>query len=160
MDAGILVLDASLLVKSWNRWNEGVWGLRPEEVQGLDVFGLDIGLPLERLRAEMLRVLGRDTEHVEQVVTAVDRRGRSLTCRVRISPLRYGSQASQGVVLIIEDVAEARQDQDHARYHGGEHKLGHSIAQLGRIALPDLLVDVAPQAFRAMLAPVLEGTRP
>ncbi|MGG5889001.1 PAS domain S-box protein [Falsiroseomonas sp. HC035] len=186
MDAGIVVLDASLKVQSWNRWNEGIWGLRADEVQGQDVFGLDIGLPVDRLRAEMLRVLGGEAEHSEQVVAAVDRRGRSLTCRVRVSPLRYETQATQGVVLIIEDVTEARQDQDYARYlgriigqslnevyfldpetlrfllvnHGGEQKLGHTIAQLRRIALPDLLVGVALQPFRAMLAPVLEGKRP
>jgi two-component system CheB/CheR fusion protein len=185
MDAGIVVADGALAVKSWNRWNEGVWGLRAEEVQDQNILGLDIGLPLDRLRAEFHRVLAREVEHAEVVLPAVDRRGRSMTCRVRVSPLLYENQSPQGVVLIIEDVTEARQDQDYARYlgrivgqslnevyfldpatlrftlvnRGAEQKLGHGIAQLRRMALPDLLVGVAPQAFRAMLAPLMQGQR-
>jgi two-component system CheB/CheR fusion protein len=185
MDAGIVVVDANRHVLSWNRWNEGVWGLRAEEVQGQSIFGLDIGLPLERLRDSLERVLTGAIDHSETVLAAVDRRGRSLSCRVRISPLVYETQAAQGVVLIVEDVTEARQDQDYARYlgrivgqslnevyfldpetlrftlinRGAEQKLGHSIAQLRRVALPDLLVGVSPQAFKAMLAPLLEGKR-
>jgi two-component system CheB/CheR fusion protein len=185
MDAGIIVVDPSTRVLSWNRWNEGVWGLRAEEVQGHDLFGLDIGLPVDRLRDSLMRVLAREAEHAETVVSAVDRRGRGLTCRVRISPLQYDTPATQGIVLIVEDVTEARQDQDYVRYlgrivgqslnevyfldpatlrftlinRGAEQKLGLNIAQLRRVALPDLLAGVAPQAFRAMLAPLLDGQR-
>ncbi|NKE44286.1 PAS domain-containing protein [Roseomonas frigidaquae] len=183
MDAGIIVLDPSLKVRSWNRWNEAVWGLRAEEVVDRQALELDIGLPLEPLRSDMQRVLSGQVDHAETTIAAVDRRGRGLKCRVRISPLLYETAGPRGVVLIVEDVTEARQDQDYARYlgrilghslnevyfldpetlrfilvnRGGEQKLGQSIAQLRRIPFTDLLVGVSSLAFRAMLAPLLAG---
>ncbi|NKC31050.1 CheR family methyltransferase [Falsiroseomonas selenitidurans] len=185
MDAGIIVLDPQWRVRSWNRWNEAAWGLRAEEVVGQDVFSLDSGLPVGRLRAALAQVLAGEIGHAEVVVPAVDRRGRGQTCRVRISPLLYETVSPRGLVLFVEDVTEARQDQDHERYLGrligrapggvclldpdtlrftlvnaaAERMLGHAIGQLRRIPLTELLDDLPPAAFRALLAPLAASTR-
>lgn len=103
--AGVVVLDAQLRVRSWNRGAEDMWGLRPEEVHKQPFYDLDFGLPTERLReiiqhtTEARRRLG--PVHLE----AFNRIGRSITCSVYCSPLdRQGG----GVVLLMEEASGDR----------------------------------------------------
>jgi two-component system CheB/CheR fusion protein len=183
VEAGIIVLDADLKVRSWNRWSENAWGLRAEEVQGQDFLDLDIGLPVARLRPDLLRVLAAEAPQAELRVEALDRRGRPLACRVRLSPLLYEGRAPRGVVLIAEDVTETAREQEYTRYlgriigqslnevyfldpatlrfvlinRGAEEKLGHTIGQLRQMEITELMRGVKRDALRALLAPVLAG---
>ncbi len=106
MDVGVVVSDRDLKVLSWNHWNENAWGLRAEEVLGQDLLALDIGLPTQRLRRPLERALAGE-EHPDLTLSAVDRRGKPLRCRVRVSPLRYDGSPPQGAVVVLEDVTEA-----------------------------------------------------
>jgi two-component system CheB/CheR fusion protein len=104
LEAGIVVVDAQLLVRSWNRWSENAWGLREEEVLGHPFHRLDIGLPVQQLtdlvgRAAVEGVPG------ETVLSALDRRGRALTCRVQVSPLLYEDRSPHGAVILVQDQA-------------------------------------------------------
>ena len=185
LDAGIMVLDQDLRVRAWNRWNENAWGLRAEEVQGQEFLGLDIGLPVQRLRQDMLRVLAAEAPQAELTIEAVERRGRTIHCRVRISPLLYETRAPRGVVLIVEDITERVREQEYTRYlgriigqslnevyfldpatlrftlinRGAEEKLGYSIAQLRQMRITELMRGVSQDALHALLAPVLAGER-
>ena len=102
VDAGIVVVDAELKVRSWNRWSENAWGLREEEVLGHPFSALDIGLPVQRLEPPLREALAH-SKPVEALTEALDRRGRSMQCRVRISPLTYDDQGAHGAVLLVED---------------------------------------------------------
>jgi two-component system CheB/CheR fusion protein len=102
LDAGIVVVDAELKVRSWNRWSENAWGLREEEVIGQSFNTLDIGLPVQQLVPPLRETLA-GSKPVEAVADALDRRGRPLQCRVRISPLSYDDRSTQGAVLLVED---------------------------------------------------------
>ncbi|MFI7674867.1 CheR family methyltransferase [Actinophytocola sp. NPDC049390] len=97
--AGVVVLDAHLRVRSWNRGAEELWGLRAAEVDNEDFFKLDFGLPTAGL-ATLIRdcVAGRSrTGPVD--VAAVNRRGRAFTCSLTCNPL---NSADGGVVLLME----------------------------------------------------------
>lgn len=118
IDAGIVVLDHDLRIRSWNRWSENAWGLRAEEVEGHELLELDIGLPVPRLRPDLLRVLAAEVPQAELVVDARDRRGRQLNCRIRINPLVYETRSLRGVVLIVEDLTEETREQEYTRYLG------------------------------------------
>lgn len=183
VDAGIVVLDAELKVRSWNRWSETAWGLRAEEVQGQEFLDLDIGLPVQRLRHDLLRVLAAEAPQAELQIDALDRRGRPMQCRIRLSPLLYEARAPRGVVLIAEDVTEAAREQEYTRYlgriigqslnevyfldpatlrftlinRGAEEKLGYTIAQLRQVEITELMRGVTREALGALLAPVLAG---
>jgi two-component system CheB/CheR fusion protein len=109
LDAGVVVVDAELKVRSWNRWSENTWGLREEEVLGQSFGALDIGLPVAQLEPAVRQVLAR-TESSEAVVDALDRRGRSMKCLVRISPLTYDGRDTRGAVLLLEYPAPAAKD--------------------------------------------------
>ncbi len=100
VEAGVVVLDGELQVRSWNRGAEELWGLRADEVYREDFFVLDFGLPTAGLReaVETCNETGRRSGRVE--VEAVDRKGRPLVSSVSCSPLRG---QGGGVVLLMEN---------------------------------------------------------
>ena len=48
-----VVVDADIRVLDWNQKAEDLWGLRPNEVRGKNLLNLDIGLPVDRLKASL-----------------------------------------------------------------------------------------------------------
>ena len=101
--AGVVVLDSALLVRSWNRGAEELWGLRADEVCNQGFFSLDFGLPTVELREIVQQCLatGRRTGPIQ--VAAINRIGRAITCLVTCSPLD-GGENGEGVVLLMEEV--------------------------------------------------------
>jgi two-component system CheB/CheR fusion protein len=99
--AAVVVLDAELLVRSWNRGADELWGLRSDEVSGRGFFTLDFGLPTESVRGVVQQCLesGRRAGPIE--VEAVNRIGRTIACSVSCAPLD-GSHS--GLVLLMEEV--------------------------------------------------------
>jgi two-component system, chemotaxis family, CheB/CheR fusion protein len=185
MGVGVAVLDNEFKVRSWNRWNENAWGLRAEEALGWPFLELDIGLPVGRLRADLHRMLAGEAEQAETVLAAVDRRGRPLRCRVRLSALLHDGRPPHGAVMVLEDVTEAERDAEHAAYlgrvigrsanevyfldpttlrfvlvnRGAERKLGQTLARLRRMSLAEFMPDVPPGGLKALVAPLLTGER-
>ncbi|MBP2297317.1 CheR family methyltransferase [Azospirillum rugosum] len=185
MDVGIIVLDQDLRVRSWNRWSENMWGLRSEEVVGEEFLDLDIGLPVQRLRADLERILEKEIPQQPVVLDALDRRGRPVTCRVRLSPLLYESRETRGAVLIIEDITEQSRAETFAGYlgrvigeslnevyfldattfrfqlvnRGAETKLGYSLEQLKQFTVFDLMPEVTAERFHALVEPLLSGEK-
>ncbi|WP_245717207.1 CheR family methyltransferase [Nocardia jejuensis] len=100
--AGVVVLDAELRVRSWNRGAEELWGLRVEEVQNKTFFALDFGLPTERIHERIQQCLKTDRRTEPLEIPAVNRIGRSITCAVTCSPL---DGVRGGVVLLMEESA-------------------------------------------------------
>jgi two-component system CheB/CheR fusion protein len=99
--AGVVVLDAQLRVRSWNRGAEELWGLRGNEVIREPFFTLDFGLAVADLRAivEECRTTRRRTGPV--TFAAVNRIGRTISCSVACSPL---DDHGDGVVLLMEEL--------------------------------------------------------
>ena len=185
MDVGIIILDQDMLVRSWNRWCENVWGLRNEEVVNEPFLDLDIGLPVTKLRNDLKRILEKDGPPQPISLDGMDRRGRPNTWCVRLSPLLYESKETRGVILIIEDITEQARAETFAGYlgrvigeslnevyfldpatfrfllvnRGAETKLGYSVDQLKQIALHDLMPEVTEQRFQTLVAPLLSGAK-
>jgi two-component system, chemotaxis family, CheB/CheR fusion protein len=103
LDVGVVVVDTDLTVRSWNRWSENAWGLREEEVTGQAFGSLDIGLPVHQLEAAV-RSAALQSEASEMIMDAVDRRGRTMRCRVRVAPLLFDDRTTQGAVIMVEDL--------------------------------------------------------
>ena len=104
-NSGVIVVDENQIVRSWNRWSENIWGLRGEETVNHNLATLDIGLPLQQLETAVQSVIAGG-EAVEMQVDAVQRRGRPIHCRVRVSPLLYEDRASHGAVLFVDEVVD------------------------------------------------------
>jgi two-component system CheB/CheR fusion protein len=99
--AGVVVLDAELRVRSWNRGAEEMWGLRAEEVREQSFFTLDFGLPTAKAADAVERCLKQVEPTGPVELVAVNRRGRTITCSLSCSPLEGGGG---GVVLLMEAV--------------------------------------------------------
>jgi two-component system, chemotaxis family, CheB/CheR fusion protein len=98
---GVVVVDRDRRVRVWNAQAEELWGLRSEEVRDLDLLDLDIGLPVKQLDGALNGAITSGTGPDEVTLDAVTRRGRSVTCRVAITPLREGT-ALAGAILVMD----------------------------------------------------------
>jgi two-component system, chemotaxis family, CheB/CheR fusion protein len=101
--AGVVVLDADLTVRSWNKGAEELWGLRAEEVSNQPFFQLDFGLPTGEVRGIVSDCLTTSRRTGPIQVAAINRIGRAITCTVTCSPLK-GNSDGEGAVLLMEEV--------------------------------------------------------
>lgn len=106
MGAAVAVVDQGLRVRVWNSHAMDLWGLRPEEVEGESLLGLDIGLPVDRLKAPLREVLAAE-ERRQIEVDATNRRGRAVRVRVSAMPLVLDGAAAGGAIVVMELVSEA-----------------------------------------------------
>jgi two-component system CheB/CheR fusion protein len=183
MNGGVIVLDSQNAVHGWNRWNEVTWGLRAGEVIGTPFDALDIGLPVHRLRNQIDAVQSDRVEQAEQVLEGLDRRGRPITCRVRISPLLDEAGGHHGTVLLFQDITEERRNEDYSRYLGrimdaalgeicfvdpdtlalkqvnepAQRGLGYSQAQLTNMNLLELIEAPGTEVVKTRLEALLVG---
>jgi two-component system CheB/CheR fusion protein len=103
MRGAVMVLDSELRVLVWNESAHELWGLREEEVRGRHIFGLDIGLPIDRLRTLIRACLSGAKPHASTTLEAVNRRGRTITCHANISPLVTRGGGIKGIILATEE---------------------------------------------------------
>ena len=101
------LLDRELRVEAWNQVATDLWGLRREEVVGEHLLNVDIGLPLEQLAKPLRAVLGNG-EPTELRVPAVNRRGRTVECLVRLAALPEDDDGHRGVIVLM-DAHDARE---------------------------------------------------
>ena len=101
--AGVVVLDSDLLVRSWNKGAEELWGLRADEVREQPFFNLVFGLPTGEVRDLVHQCLtsGRRAGPIQ--LAAINRIGRSITCTVTCSPLKSTGDG-EGAVLLMEEL--------------------------------------------------------
>jgi two-component system CheB/CheR fusion protein len=99
---GVVVVDRDSIIQTWNRRSEDLWGLRSDEVQGQRLFDLDIGLPVNELKSAVQSCLVGQSEYREITTLAMNRRGRTMQCRVICTPLADGEDR-QGAVLLMEE---------------------------------------------------------
>jgi two-component system CheB/CheR fusion protein len=120
---GVAVVDQDLKVLVWNQHASDLWGLRSDEAIGHHLLGLDIGLPIERLKQPLLESLNGSRSFIELQVEATNRRGRTIQCRVTCSPLLGAQQQVRGVIIMMEDLdasSEVEQRSDGRRRRVGE----------------------------------------
>jgi two-component system, chemotaxis family, CheB/CheR fusion protein len=100
--AGVVVLDSDLMVRSWNKGAEELWGLRADEVRNQAFFGLVFGLPTVEVQGIVQECLdsGRRTGPLQ--LTVINRIGRTISCTVTCSPLKSDGEG-EGAVLLMEE---------------------------------------------------------
>ena len=101
---GVVVVDHEQRVQVWNHGAEDLWGLRAGEAEGKHLLGLDFGLPVQEIKPQLLACLSGESEREEVTVTAVNRKGREMRCRVSCVPLAASDVI--GAILIMEELAK------------------------------------------------------
>jgi two-component system CheB/CheR fusion protein len=103
----VAVLDRRQYVQIWNGQARELWGVSPEEAADQHLFALEIGLPLDQLKAPLRACLNGESQREEVVLDAVNRRGKAFQCRVVCMPLHgTGDGGISGVILLMEPVNE------------------------------------------------------
>ena len=102
LKTGVVVVDADQRVQVWNEQVEGMWGLRASEAEGQHLMSLEIGLPVEKLKAPIRAVLSDDGGRQVLELEAVNRLGKQVICRVTAMPLAVAGGAP-GAVLLMEN---------------------------------------------------------
>jgi len=119
INTSVIVVDTGLRIQLWNRRSFEMWGLRDDEVIGTPFLAADIGLPRDVLTPALMDCIGgkEGLEHME--LGAVNRKGKTIRCRVAITPMSYDGSHPEGAILLIEHV----EGEGHA---GGTSHAGHS----------------------------------
>jgi len=100
---GVLVVDRALTIQIWSRQAEDLWGVRADEAIGRSLSTLDIGLPVAELMMALQTFLAGSDQFQTLSFQALNRRGRTLTCRVQISPLIGIDKQRSGAVVLMEE---------------------------------------------------------
>lgn len=103
----VAVLDHRQHIQIWNGQARELWGVSPEEAADQHLFALEIGLPVDQLKAPLRACLNGETEREELMLDAINRRGKNFRCRVVCMPLTgAGDGAITGVIMLMEPVSE------------------------------------------------------
>ena len=108
----VVVVDRRMHVEIWNDRARELWGLTAQETQGEHLLSLDIGLPVEKLKAPLRACLSGETEREELIVDSGDRRGPAFRCQVTCLPLGARQDGSIGGAVIMMEPAEERAPQE------------------------------------------------
>jgi two-component system, chemotaxis family, CheB/CheR fusion protein len=110
LHAGVVVTDNEFHVQAWNEHSRELWGLQSSEVHGQHLMNLDIGLPVDDVMPLLRRATTDGSPDGEVVVDAVNRRGRRIQARVRVSPMNGPDGVVRGAILVVEEV-DSKQDE-------------------------------------------------
>jgi two-component system CheB/CheR fusion protein len=104
---GVAVVDQENKVQLWNGNSEDLWGLRADEVEGEDLFSLDVGFPVDELRGPLEEAYSSAAKSSDLVLEAINRRGRSFRCELRVMPLFSASRGLYGGILLMREVGDS-----------------------------------------------------
>ena len=95
-------VDHDQTVQIWNASSHELWGLRAEEVEGKNLFSLDVGLPVKDLEDPILRALSPQTQGSSSIaLDAVNRRGRAMRVNVSVMPLVAAADQHFGALILV-----------------------------------------------------------
>jgi PAS domain S-box-containing protein len=136
---GVVTLDESFQVQSWNHWMEVHSGLRFEQVFGKSLFTLFPDLKERKLAANFERALLGEScvlssslhRYLLKLPSPFHETGLThMLQTARISPL-YSEREICGIVLVIEDVTQRESQADTlARQHRRDELLSWALAHL------------------------------
>jgi two-component system CheB/CheR fusion protein len=101
LQSAVVVVNPDLQVKEWSRQAEELWGLRFDEVENQNFLNLDIGLPVDQLRAPIRSIMASRADRQEVSLSAVNRRGRAVQCSVFMTPL-LTEGAVIGAIMVMD----------------------------------------------------------
>jgi len=105
VQVGMVVLDNHLTVQVWNSKAEDLWGLRAQEAIGFSFFDLDISLPIEERRELILACQIENSSEQIKVLDIVNRRGKTIRCRVTCTVLLI-EKKRQGITILIDELTD------------------------------------------------------
>jgi len=103
LNGGVAVVNNDLLIRVWNSMAEEMWGLSAKEAQNKPLFSLDIGLPIQELRAPLLACLSGAAPSETLTLDAINRRGKTIRCNVSCTSLLDPAGEIIGAILLMAE---------------------------------------------------------
>ena len=100
---GVVVVNQEMQVLVWNDKAEDLWGLRDDEALGKHFLNLDIGLPVQQLRQPIRSCLLGESPSIEVILEALNRRRRTIQCKITFTPLMDARGDICGVIMLMEE---------------------------------------------------------
>lgn len=100
--SGVIAIDDQFQILVWNERSEDQWGLRAEEVVSKKLSDIDVGLPLHEVVKILIDPVTSAADHNNIKLSAINRRGRSVSCDVRITKFNEPGQRRGWVILVDE----------------------------------------------------------
>jgi two-component system CheB/CheR fusion protein len=101
LGVAVAVVDRERRVQLWNGASEDLWGLRGDEVQEQDLLSLDFGLPVAELQEPVAKAIDSPEEASDLTLPAINRRGRSFDCHVRVMGLVAPASGVYGAIILM-----------------------------------------------------------
>jgi two-component system CheB/CheR fusion protein len=102
--AALVAVDQRLHILLWNSQAENLWGLRSDEVLGMPLVQLDIGLPIEPLLGPIRQCVAGGTQVHEMILEATNRRGQQIKCYIHCTPLFKDEHSEPGALVFLFDM--------------------------------------------------------
>ncbi|MGO9902137.1 MAG: CheR family methyltransferase [Solirubrobacteraceae bacterium] len=102
----VMVLDAQQRVVVWNGQARELWGLTADETVGQHLLSLDIGLPIQKLKASVRACLSGESVREVAILPATNRRGKAFQCRVTCLSVPDVGDDGDAVVIIMMEPAD------------------------------------------------------
>jgi two-component system CheB/CheR fusion protein len=109
MGVAVIVVDRDQRIQIWNAESTELWGVRSDEAEGRHLFGLDIGLPLDRVGTALRGVLAGTDPRAVMELEALNRRGRPVRVTVTLLPLGLTPHDVSGAVVLTAPADGAQQ---------------------------------------------------
>lgn len=100
LPGGLVVVGPDMEIQAWNHKAEDLWGVRSDEAVGKSLMSLDIGLPVEKLYPIVRACLSGTSQLEEITLDAINRRGRTIVCKVSCMPVVGRSESIHGAMLV------------------------------------------------------------
>lgn len=106
LGGAVIVVDRDLKVKVWSPGATELWGMRPEEAEGIPLLALDIGLPVIEIGPPLLQLMKTGSDSFNSTVHAVNRRGRPLQLGIDYRLLQGENHDPTGVIMVMNPLEE------------------------------------------------------
>jgi len=108
LGGGVAIIDPDMKVRIWNRRAEDLWGIRADEAVNHHFLNLDIGLPVTQIKPIIRAAMNDGGKSQEITLEAINRRGRTIQCRVTSTPLMTPDGGRpQGAIVIMEEAGSS-----------------------------------------------------
>ena len=104
--SAVIVVDRELKILHWSDRATNLWGLRADEVKGKNIKDLDVGLKVSELVPELIRIISKETQFLELVLPATNRRGVNIDCAVKLALCKGSAGEPVGVILLMDEQAK------------------------------------------------------
>jgi two-component system CheB/CheR fusion protein len=108
LPTAVAVVNCQGVIEVWNKKAAELWGLRAEDVEHLDFFALDFGLPVEQLQQTMEACWKGDPGRHSLRLASTNGESKRFHCQITCAPIVGTGNEVRGVVLMMTEQTQTQ----------------------------------------------------